>query len=60
MTESVFNKVADWKLATLLKKDSNTGVACEYCEIFKNSFFLQNTPGDCFRKNCSFDHLKVH
>ena len=44
MTESVFNKVADWKLATLLKKDSNTGVACEYCEkIFKNSFFYR-TP----------------
>ena len=41
MTESVFNKVADWKLATLLKKDSNTGVACEYCEIFKNSFFYR-------------------
>ena len=44
MTESAFNKVADWKLATLLKKDSNTGVACEYCEkIFKNSFFYR-TP----------------
>ena len=21
--------------------------SCEFCEIFKNTFFLQNTSGDC-------------
>ena len=28
--------------ATFLKRDSNTGVSCGYCEIFKNSFFKEN------------------
>ena len=27
----------------ILKRDSNTGISCEYCEIFKNSF-LYRTP----------------
>ena len=25
-----------------LKRDSNTGVSCEYCKIFKNNFFFKN------------------
>ena len=29
--------------ATLLKRDSNTGMLCEYCEIFKKTF-LCRTP----------------
>ena len=32
------------KAATLLRRDSNTGV----CEIFKNTFFSQNTYYGCF------------
>ena len=26
-----------WRPATLLKRDSNTGVFCEICEIFKST-----------------------
>ena len=33
-----FNKVADLRLATLLKRDSDTGVFCEFCEISENNF----------------------
>ena len=34
-----FNKVADLKPATLLKKETPTQVfSCEFCEIFKNTF----------------------
>ena len=28
--------------ATFLKRGSNTGVSCGYCECFKNSFFIEN------------------
>ena len=28
--------------ATFLKRDSNTGVSCGYCELYKNSFFIEN------------------
>ena len=38
--------------ATLLKRDSNTGVFLWICEIFKNTSFLQNTSGGCF---CKYD-----
>ena len=27
--------------ATLLKRDSNTGVSCEYWEFFKNNIFME-------------------
>ena len=37
---SPFYEVAQWSPAALLKRNSNTGVACEFCEIFKNKFFL--------------------
>ena len=30
--------------ATLLKRDSNTGVSNEYCEIFKNLYFEEPLP----------------
>ena len=39
MPRSLFNKVARLRPATLLKRDSGTGVFCEFCEIFKNTFF---------------------
>ena len=28
--------------ANFLKRDSNTGASCGYCEIFKNSFFIEH------------------
>ena len=28
-----------FRSATLLKKDANTGISCEHCKIFKNSYF---------------------
>ena len=39
MLESLFNEVKGLRPATLLKRDSNTGVSCQYCEIFKNTYF---------------------
>ena len=36
-------KLQTWRPKTLLKRDSNTGVFCEYCEIFKSSF-VYGTP----------------
>ena len=27
---------------TLLKRDSDTGISCEFCEIFKNTFFTEH------------------
>ena len=35
-------KLQVFRPATFLKRDSNTGVSCGYCEIFKNSFFREN------------------
>ena len=39
-----FNKVAGLRPATLLKKTLAKMFSCEFCEIFKNTFF-QNTSG---------------
>ena len=35
--EFLFSKVAGLRPATLLKRDSNTAVSYEICEIFKNT-----------------------
>ena len=32
-------KLQAWRSATLLKRDSNPGFSCKYCEIFKSTFF---------------------
>ena len=32
-------KLQGWRPVTLSKGDSNTGFSCEYCEIFRNTFF---------------------
>ena len=37
--ETLFYKIAGFRPATLLKRDSGTGVSCEFCKIFKNIFF---------------------
>ena len=44
MLESLFNKVA-----TLLKRDSNTGFFTKYCEILKNSFFYRTSRSYFFK-----------
>ena len=36
-------KLQAFRSATLLKRDSNTDVSCEYCENFKNSFFHEKS-----------------
>ena len=43
MLESLFHKVTELRPATLFKRDSNTGVFSEYCELFKKIFFYR-TP----------------
>ena len=49
MSESLFNKVAGLRPATLLKtcnfikKETQRKVfSCEFCEIFKNTFFIEH------------------
>ena len=40
MVESLFNKVADLQAYNLLlKRDSNTDIFCEICQILKNTYF---------------------
>ena len=34
-------KLQAFRPVTFLKRDSNTGVSCRCCEIFKNSFFYR-------------------
>ena len=46
MAESLFNTVAGFRSATLLKKDSDIVFSCEFYEIFKNTFFANA----CFSK----------
>ena len=43
MCQSLFlNKVARLRPATLLKKETLAQVfSCEFCEIFKNAFFIE-------------------
>ena len=42
MLESLFNKVANLSPANLLKRDSRTGVSCQVCEIFGNTYFEES------------------
>ena len=39
-------KLQVFRPATFLKRDSNKGVSCGYCEIFQNSFFRENLRSD--------------
>ena len=41
----IFNKVTGLRPATLLKKEALAQVfSCDFCEIFKNTFFYQTPP----------------
>ena len=43
MLESLLNKVACLKACDLVKKETTTQLLyCEYCEIFKNSLFMEH------------------
>ena len=44
MLESLFNKVAGLRPAALLKRDSNTGVLCEYYETLRTICFYRTPP----------------
>ena len=46
-----FNKVAGLRPATLLKRDSGTGVFLSTLRNFHDHLFLQNTSGGCFWKD---------
>ena len=37
-------KLQTFRLPTFLKSDSNTGVSCGYCRIFKNTFYYTTPP----------------
>ena len=37
-------KLLTWRSATLFKKDSTQVISCEYCKIYKNSFFYRTHP----------------
>ena len=51
MLESLFNEVKGLRPATLLKRDSNTGASCQYCEIFKNTYFEEHLRMTASGKN---------
>ena len=45
MLESLFNKVAGFRAATLLKKETLTLVfSCKLCKLFKSTFFYRTPP----------------
>ena len=40
--ESLFNKVAGLRIVTLLKNALTQASSCEYCIIFKNTYFEED------------------
>ena len=43
LCRSFFNKVAGLKACIFIKEETTTqAFSCEYCEIFKNSFFIEH------------------
>ena len=49
-----FNKVAGLRYATLLKKETLSQVfSCEYCNIFKNTYFEEHPRTDASVACCS-------
>ena len=49
----IFNKVAGLQPARLLKRDSDSGVFLQYCEISNNTFFYGTQPVAVGRKKGS-------
>ena len=48
MLESLFHKVAGLQARNFIKKRLQQVFYCEYCEIFKNSFFDRTPPVAAF------------
>ena len=44
----ILTKLQPLRPATLSKKTPRQVLSCEIFEVFKNTFFLQNTSGGCF------------
>ena len=44
MLDSLFDEVSGLKACNFIKRDSNTGVACEISEIFKCTYFQEGLP----------------
>ena len=42
VSESLLIKLKVLRTASLLKRDSNTGFSCEFCELFKNTDFVED------------------
>ena len=45
-----FNKVARLQACNFIKEAQTQVFSCEYCEIFKNTFFIEHLREDCFWK----------
>ena len=58
MRQSLFiTKVAGQGRQLYLKRDPGTGVSCEFCEIWKSTFFLHNTSAGLLlvlQNRCSY------
>ena len=56
--ESLFSKVAGLTLVTLLKKETLTQVfSCEYCEIYKNTYFEEHLQKGASEEENSYQVL---
>ena len=42
MLEPLFKTLQALTSGTLLKRDTNIGISCEYCEIFQNIYFSEH------------------
>ena len=55
----MFFKIVVQRPATLLKRDSITGVSCEYSKIFKNSFLYRTPPMAASKVGTAMTHKNV-
>ena len=51
LRENTCTRASIYKVATLWKRDSGTGVLCEFCEISKNTFFYRTPLVAAFESN---------
>ena len=63
-SESLFNKVAGLRPATLLKRDSDARASCGFCEVLENIFLFCKAPPVAtsvrFIQIPRFAHFKLH
>ena len=59
MLDSLFSNVTDLKACNFIKKENPTPVfSCEYCDIFKNSYFEQHLETAAYAFPCFFEGNK--